>query len=169
MALKPILYPTVQGVRQSIASCTLEIIGPGAQGGAAGAPWRTRGWSKLTYKRTRDRGDVYGPHPDPLGKTRGQNNYQCSLTMYLAEWKYLKSEILGGPGYGDRFFTIICTYTANGFDPVKVEVRGCTVDENSIDNSVGTDATQVEMSLHPIKVIVDDEDDVDDPLPANAA
>lgn len=165
MALRPIQYPTVNGVRQSPASVTLELI-PINANGSPGTPYRTRGWSKLDFERTRDRGDVYGPHPDPLGKTRGQNKYTGSLAMYLAEWNYFVREVLGGPGYGDRFFTVICTYTSNGFDPVKAEIRGCTVDKNAFSNAVGTDATQVEMDLHPIKIVMNDEDDVDDPLAA---
>lgn len=165
MALTPIKYPVVNGVRQSIASCTLEII-PTLANGSPGPAWRPKGWSKLSFDRTRETGDVYGPHPDPLGQTLGQNKYTGALTMYLAEWNYLARQILGGPGYGNRFFSIVCTYTANGFDPVKVELRGCRMLKSSIDNSVGTDATQVEMDLKPIKVIWNDEDDVDDPLAA---
>ena len=33
---------------------------------------RFTGFKSLNYPRTRTRGIVYGNHPDPLGKTRGQ-------------------------------------------------------------------------------------------------
>ena len=159
MALKPIRYPLVNGVRQSFASCELKII-------SDLLTWKPQGWSKLTFDRTRDRGEVRGPHPDPIAMTRGQNKYTGALTMYLAEVNYLMQVVLGGPGYGDRFFSIVLQYQANGLDTVKVELRQCKLDKTSIDNSLGTDATQVEIDLHPLKIILNDQDDVDDPLAA---
>lgn len=159
MPLQPIRYPLVNGVRQSFASCQLQIT-------SETATWEPKGWNKITFDRTRERGEVRGPHPDPIAKTRGTNAYTCSLSMYLAEWNYLWQEVLGGAGYGDQFFRVVLQYLENGLDVVKVEFRGCTMDKSSIDNSQGTDATMVEMDLTPIKIIWNDQDDVDDPLAA---
>jgi hypothetical protein len=164
MALPPIKYPLVNGNRQSWASCNLELAVEGGEG--ASASWRPRGWSEMNFERTREVGDVYGPHPDPLGTTRGQNKYTGSLKMYLAEWNYFVQEILGGPGYGDVFFRAVLTYVENGFDNVKVELRGCRMLKSGFGNSMGTDATQVELDLHPVKIIWNDQDDVSDPLAA---
>lgn len=162
MALKPIRYPLINGVRHSMASL--------ANGGLLITSdvrnWTSNGWNKLSFERTRDRGEVRGPHPDPIGMTRGQNKYTASLTLYLAELNYLVQEVLGGPGYGDRPFSIVLQYLSNGLDTVKVEIRGCHLDKQAVDNSVGTDATMVEIDLHPIKIIWNDQDDVDDPLAA---
>ncbi len=159
MALKPIKYPLVNGVRHSITSTTLELI-------SDLGTYRPRGWSEFNFERTRDVGDVYGAHPDPLGTTRGQNKYTASLKMYLAEWNYLKQETLGGAGYGDVFLRIVFSYFENGFDLVKVELRGCRMLKSGFSNSVGTDATQVDQDLHPVKIIWNDQDDVSDPLAA---
>ncbi len=157
--LAPIRYPLVNGVRQSLASCQLQIVTPTLI-------YAPKGFSKITFDRTRERGEVRGPHPDPIAKTRGQNKYTCSLTLYLAEWNYLWQTALGGSGYGDEFFRVVLQYLENGLDVVKVEFRGCTMDKSAIDNSQGTDATSVEMDLTPIKIIWNDQDDVDDPLAA---
>jgi hypothetical protein len=159
MALKPIRYPLINGVRASMASTELEIT-------SDLLTWKTKGWSKLDFDRTRDRGEVRGPHPDPIAMTRGQNKYTGSMTLYLAELNYLKQVVLGGPGYGDRFFRIVLQYLENGQDVVKVELRSCKLDKDAVSNAIGTDATQVEIDLHPLKIIWNDQDDVDDPLAA---
>lgn len=159
MPLKPIRYPLVNGVRQSFASCNLEIT-------SDLLTWKPIGWSKLSFERTRERGEVRGPHPDPIAMTRGQNKYTASMTMYLAEVNYLVQEVLGGPGYGDRFFRVVLQYLENGLDVVKIELRSCKLDKDAVDNSQGTDATQVEIDLHPLKMLRNDIDDVDDPLAA---
>jgi hypothetical protein len=161
MALKPIRNVLINGVRHSFASVTLEITGPGGI-------WKPKGFSAISFSRTRERGEVRGPHPDPMAHTRGENTYEASMKMYLAEVNYLKRVILGGPGYGDRFFPIVLQYFENGLDLVSVEIRSCKLDSDKVDNAKGTDATEVEIDLHPLKVVWNGEDDVDDPLNAAA-
>lgn len=159
MALKPVKSKLINGVRHSFASTILTITGPGEI-------WRPKGFSSITFGRERERGEVRGPHPDPIAKTRGQNKYNATLKMYLAELNYLVRVVLGGPGYGDRFFPVQLQYLENGLDPVSIDIQACNLDKQSVDNATGTDATQIEVDLHPLKIIWNGEDDVDDPLAA---
>lgn len=128
--------------------------------------WKPKGFSSITFSRERERGEVRGPHPDPIAMTRGQNKYEATLKLYLAELNYLKRVVLGGPGYGDRFFPVGLQYLENGLDLVSIDIRSCKLDKDAVDNAVGTDATEVEIDLHPLKIIWNGEDDVDDPLAA---
>lgn len=163
MALKPVRAPLINGVGFSWASVNMTIS---CESTGKSIDLEKGGFSSVNFTSTRDRGIAYGPHPDPLFKTRGQNKYDSFIRFYLSTLKYIIAEVLGGAGYGDRFFTVEIQYAENGLDAKTVEIRACTLDSRKIDNAKGTDATEVECDLHPLKILEDGLDDVDNPLAA---
>lgn len=159
--IKPVREPIINGVGYSWASLEIEVFCE-----STGQRWAApQAFSSLNFNGgERERGFGYGPHPDPLFKTRGQNKYEASIKWYLHPLRYLKETILGGGGYRDRSFTLTIKYLEGGLDPVTVEIRGCTLDSSKTDNAKGTDATEVECVLNPLKIIWNGVDDVDNPL-----
>lgn len=148
----PIPYPLINGVRHSFASIELKL-----------KDQVFSGFKSINYSRTRSRSMVRGNSPDPIGKTTGTNEYSADCELYLAEWN-LFQELLGGDGYGDAFFNILVTYSANGFDPIADEINGCTLDSTDASNSQGDDPTVRKFDLNPIKIKFNGKDDLAFPL-----
>ncbi len=118
----------------------------------------TGGFTKIAYKRTRNREMAYSNHPDPVGKTLGQNAYEASATMYLAWWDAVQRKL--GPGHGDIFFQILVSYSADGFNFIQDTINGCTIDETGHDGSAGTGALMREVSFSPTKIYFSGIEDV---------
>lgn len=163
MALKPVRQILINGVGYSFASVKLTIT---CEDTGQTLDLSDGGYSSVNFSRERERGFGQGPHPDPQFKTRGSNKYSASIKFYLATLNYLVQETLGGAGYGDRFFTANLQYLENGLDPVTIDIRSCTLDSDKVDNSKGTDATEVDVNLNPLKILRNNIDDVDNPLAA---
>lgn len=147
----PIQYPLVNGVRHSFASIELKLKNQ-----------IFIGFKSINYSRTRTRALVRGNHPDPLGKTIGENEYSADVELYLAEWNLFQSQL--GEGYGDVFFQVLVTYSANGFDTIQDVINGCTVDSLEASNSQGPDPTVRKFDMKPLKILYNGEDDVAVPL-----
>lgn len=150
----PIPYPDSLGFRHSWTSIKAVV---------AGLP--ILGLKKCSYSRTRTREILRGTHPDPLGKTQGENAYTGSLDMYLAEFQQLKSALIllgqsQGIGYGDVFFTITVSYGAPGFQTVQDEIQSCTLDTTQAEQSQGPAALIRGIELNPLKIVFDGDDDV---------
>lgn len=166
--LLPLQYPLINGLRHDFSSIELKAAGQ-----------QFVGFKSLQHKRTRTRVKVRGAHPDPLGKTRGTNDYDCSLEMWKAEW-YLLQVILDrlassqnvpfgavpGSGYGDAFFTITVLYFSVGMSTQKITISGNTVDEVDEDDQQGADPLVVKLVTNPLKIIYNDLDDVGSVLQA---
>lgn len=163
MALRPLRYALINGVGYSWASVHLSIT---CESTGKSLNLDQAGYSSINFARTRERGVAHGPHPDPLFKTRGQNTYEASIKFYMSALNYFIQETLGGAGYGDRFFDVELQYLEDGLDPVTISIRGCTLDTDKVDNAKGTDATEVEVELNPLKYLRNGLDDVDSPLAA---
>ena len=150
----PIQYPLINGVRHSFSSIELKIAGQ-----------IFTGFKSANYSRKRSRTMVRGNHPDPLGKTRGTNEYSADVEMFLAEFNLLQATIQAvTAGYGDVFFTVTVTYSENGFDTLVDEITGCTLDSTDASNSQGTDPTVRKFELNPIKIKFNGLDDCAVPL-----
>lgn len=158
MASTPIPYAIINGVRHDVSSIELKLHGQ-----------EFRGFKSITYSRKRERTIVRGNHPDGLGKTRGQNTYEGSCELYLAEFHFFMTDVLGGDGYGDVFFEINVTYTENGFDTIQDVLRGCTLDSTEAGGSEGTDALTRKFDLSPVKILFNGVDDCATPLQGVAA
>lgn len=152
----PIAYPYLNGVRHSFASVEFKFNGIIFTGIAS-----------MNYSRTRNRGLVRGNHPDPLGKTIGENEYAADCELYVAEWNLFKKSLgNNGAGYGDQFFTATCVYSANGFDMITDTILGCTLDTTEAALTKGVDGLSRKMQLNPLKIIFGDDDDLAVPLAA---
>lgn len=147
----PIQYPLINGVRHSFASIELKLNSQ-----------IFIGFKSINYTRTRSRSKVRGNSPDPLGKTMGENDYTADCEVYIAEWN-LFQELLG-PGYGDVFFPVLVTYSANGFDTIQDVINGCTMDSTEASNSQGPDPTIRKFDLAPLKILYNGIDDLATPL-----
>lgn len=154
-----IQYPLLNGVRHSFTSIELRAT----TGENFGEVYFIK---SCNYTRTRSRGMVRGNHPDPLGKTRGENEYTGDVELYLAEWQDFVTNVLGAAGYGDVFFNLVITYNETGFDPIVDEIRGCTWDTSDAQNAQGTDPTVRKVTLNPIKILFNGVDDLEIPLRA---
>jgi hypothetical protein len=156
----PIPYPDSAGARHSWASIKAIIAGQ-----------TFLGIKKCDYDRTRSRSVVMGTHPDPLGKTVGENAYTASIDMYLAEWNQLQALLIGaaidaGVGYGDFFFDLQIQYTANGFDTIQDDILGCTLDATKASQAQGPDSLVRGIELNPLKILFNGEDDYSPTLQA---
>lgn len=147
----PIQYPLINGLRHSFSSIELKINGQ-----------IFVGFKSINYNRTRSRSMAYGNSPDPLGKTRGTNEYKADCELLLAEFHVFMSSL--GAGYGDKAFDISVTYTENGFDTISDVIRGCTIDTTDSSNSQGTDPSVRKIELNPIKILFNGVDDLENPL-----
>jgi hypothetical protein len=168
-----IQYPLINGVRHSFSSIEGQFVqaaavgGQGQSGSAAGAAMALnfRGYKAINYGRTRSRTFVYGTHPDPIGKTRGKNEYKADLEVLLAEFYQLQDALQAiQAGYGDVFFQFIVTYSENGFDTKTDTIIGCTLDLTEASQAEGTDALHRKISLSPLKILINGIDDCAIPL-----
>lgn len=163
MAAKKPTYPLVNGVRHSFASVQIQI-GPVAE---TGQTWITaKGFTAVNFKRTRERGELRGPHPDPEGKTQGSNKYELKITFGLAEVHYLFETVLGGQGYGDLLFPVQVQFFERQFDLVKYDFSGCSIDTDGGDNAQGVDATVQEIDFKPLLMVKNGHQNVANPLNA---
>jgi hypothetical protein len=150
-----LVYPLVRGVRHCFSSITLVFALDGGK--------KIQMFCKsINYGRTRSRGLLRGNHPDPIAKTRGENEYKCSVEMALAEYRLLIAEI--GPGYGDKIFSTQVTYGEDGFETVTDEILGCTIDDDDASNSQGPDPLIRKLDLAPLKILMGGNDDLLAPM-----
>jgi len=153
----PIPYALINGVRHDFTSIVFKLDGQ-----------EFVGFSKVNWSRERKRTTVMGANPDPLGKTRGQNEYKFTVTLFVAEfYEFVTAHF--GAGYGDKFFTAQLSINENGFAPQDVEAQGCTIDKTALDASAGTEALTIEMDFNPVKIIANNVDDNATPLGGVAA
>ena len=156
MPVSQIPLPLINGVRHSAASVELKV-----------ANIIIVGVKSVDYSRKRSRTQVRGFHPDPLGQTRGENEYDASIEIYLAEFNQLQAAcqaLNGGKGYGDATFDVIVTYGENGFDTITDTIRGCNIDSTEAGVSQGPDALTRKIELSPLKILYNGLDDLTNPL-----
>lgn len=151
MPASQISYPLINGARHSFASIELKI-----------STQIFVGFKSINYSRTRSRTLIRGNSPDPLGKTRGDNEYSADVEMYLAEANQLLT--LLGKGYGDVFFPINVSYSENGFDTITDNLIGCTIDSTEASQSQGSDGLTRKFNLTPLKILFGQVDDLAIPL-----
>ncbi len=154
--ITPIQVPLTNGVVRSFGHARLKIAGLEFTGGFKSI--------KRSRKRTREM--VRSNSPDPVGKTLGENEYECSAVMYL-DWYYnLISTIQQtlGDGYGDQPFTIYISYVGRNLNPYTDTVLNCTFDEDTGDDASGVPALVREVNFHPTKILFNGIEDLADPL-----
>lgn len=155
----PIPYALVNGVRHDRSSCELKVI--------AQTPTVSQimFFKELNHDRTRTRSLPRGNHPDPVGKTRGMNEYKMDITWYEAEYNWLVETFSSiGNGYGDVFFTVFLRIVEPWADPITIEALGCTLDTESAAVADSADALAIKTELNPIKILRNGVDDLAVPL-----
>jgi hypothetical protein len=156
--ITPIQVPLTNGVIRSFGHVRLQIAGLEFTGG----------FKSIKRSRKRERELPYSNSPDPIGKTLGENKYECSAVVYYDWWSNLlltvEQEL--GPGYGDQPFTIFISYVGKNLTTYTDEVRNCTFDSTTADDQAGTAALTREIDFNPTKILFNGIDDLEDPLVA---
>lgn len=154
----PVQVPLTNGVVRSFGHVRLEIAGLEFTGG----------FKSISRSRERDREMVYSNSPDPVGKTLGENKYECTAVVYYDWWANLIQTVQEelGPGYGDQPFTIFISYVGKGLTTYTDQVINCTIDSTKADDQQGTAALTREIKFSPTKILFNGVDDLEDPLVA---
>jgi hypothetical protein len=154
-------FPLINGVRHSWASVEANVAG------------QIYYLTSINYSRKRTRNMVMVNHPDPVGKTMGNNEYSADGEFLLVESNNLQSALVaqslqngGNGGYGNVYFTIVVSFTENGLDTVTDTIIGCTLDSTESSNSQGNDPTKRKHEFNPVKILFNGVDDLDVPLTA---
>lgn len=157
----PAQYPLVNGTRHSWASVEVKVAG------------QIFYVTSVNYSRKRNRTIVRENHPDPVGKTKGSNEYSADCEMLLSEFNNLQAALINqanqqglNGGYGDVFFQVLVQYSENGLDTVSDQILGCTLDSTEASNSEGTDPSKRKFDLAPLKILFAGQDDLAQPLQA---
>jgi hypothetical protein len=153
--IAPIQVPLTNGVTRSFGHVRLQMAGLEFTGG----------FKSIKVSRKREREMVYSNHPDPIGKTLGENKYECSAVVYVDWWaNFLTTVQQLGPGYGDVPFTIFHSLVGVNLPVYTTSILNCTIDGTTADDTVGNLALSREIDFHPTKILFNGIDDCADPL-----
>jgi hypothetical protein len=148
----PIRYPDTTSFRADFHSSIAKIDGQ-----------QFPGYKECKLSRKRERGVVKGANADPLGKTRGSNTYEASITVFAAEFKIFVLDHFGA-GYADKTFTFEVALTEGGYDTQVHYALGCTIDSSELSISEGNDAVTLTIDMSPVKILFNGTDDNAAPL-----
>jgi hypothetical protein len=154
--ITPIQVPLTNGVVRSFGHARLEIAGLEFTGG----------FKSVKRSRKRERELPYSNSPDPIGKTLGENKYQCSAVVYYDWWANLIQTVQSvyGAGYGDQNFLIFVSYVGRNLNTYTDTIIGCTLDSTEADDAAGVSALTREIDFAPVKIYFNGFDDLEDPL-----
>lgn len=152
----PIQVPLSNGTVRSFGHVRLKIAGLEFTGG----------FKSIKRSRKREREMVYSNNPDPVGKTLGENKYECSAVVYYDWWANLLTTVQQelGPGYGDQPFEIFISYVGKNLVTYTDQVQNCTFDSTTADDQQGAAALTREIDFNPTKILFNGVDDLEDPL-----
>lgn len=136
-------YPWTTGDRHDHSSLTVKFVLPGRefQVLVTAMEWSTK------RKRTK----LFANHPKPLGKTKGQTDFDCSIEMFEAEWQMLRNEL--GDGWQDAYFSVVAQVAAPDFETDTTSILGCTLGEVPYASSAGGDPTKRKFTLDPLDIL----------------
>ena len=154
--ITPMQVPLTSGAVRSFGHMRMDIAGMDFTGG----------FKSAKYSRKREREMPMSNSPDPVGKTLGENKYQCSVVAYYDWWMNLLLTVQNnlGPGYGDVLFTIYFSYVGVNLSPYQDVALGCSFDSTQADNATGIGALTREMEFNPVKIKFNGIDDLQNPL-----
>lgn len=157
----PLQVPITNGVVRSFGHVRLQCAGIDFTGGFA----------SIKRSRKRNREQVRSNSPDPIGKTLGENEYQCSAVFYYDWFMNFITTVQNtlGPGYGDISFTVYVSYVGTNLTPYTDEILNCTIDTTTADDQKGPGALTREIEFNPTKIRFGQLDDLADPLVPVAA
>lgn len=152
----PVQVPLTNGSVRSFGHVRLKIAGMDFNGG----------FTRIMRKRSRKREIAYSNNPDPIGKTLGENSYECRAMMYV-DWYYALIATINnnlGPGYTDQPFSIFISYGGVNLNKYTDQVINCTFDDDDGSDEQGTKALTREVNFNPTKILFNGLDDNADPL-----
>lgn len=153
--ITPIQVPLTDGVVRSFGHVRLQIAGLDFTGG----------FKSIKRSRKRDREMVYSNNPDPVGKTLGENKYECSAEIYYDWYMNLLATVQAlAPGYGDQPFTIFISYVGKNLVTYTDKILNCTFDDDDGDDKQGTTALTRTVNFNPTKILFNGIEDLADPL-----
>lgn len=155
----PIQVPLTNGAVRSFGHVRLKVAGLEFTGG----------FKSIKRSRKRKREMVRSNHPDPVGKTLGENEYECSAEVYYDWWANLLQTVQEnlGEGYGDQPFEIYISYVGTNLTTYTDQVLNCTFDSTEADDKQGTGALTRTIDFNPTKILFNGIDDCEDPLVAS--
>lgn len=114
----------------------------------------------LNYSRKRNRSTVYGTGSEPVGMTRGQSEYSCTLELTADERKLLLDRLAArtDPNSGDYMdapFQVVATFEEPGLPRITDTIYAVGLQEFGIESAVGTDPTKVSVPLDVIRIDFD--------------
>jgi hypothetical protein len=137
-------FPQVNGYKHSWAGIRIKK-----------GPEDVFGFRKISYKQSRERSKVYGHGVQALGRTRGRHDCEGSMSLLMEQWQDFKAGL--GDGYMDKSFDLVVQREEIGNERIfSDELISCMIDEVSYDDSEGTDATEVELTLSILRIVEDD-------------
>ena len=151
MLVNGISYPLTDGADFSFASVEFNANGQ-----------TFTAVDEITFGRKRNRDMNRGVHPDPLSKTTGENEYEASATVKVAEFVLWRSQL--GQGYGDIFFSATVILNSPALGTTETVLVGCSLDEETWNMKSGPAGIPVKINLRPLKIIGDGFDDCAVPL-----
>jgi hypothetical protein len=152
------MVPVTNGTVRSFGHVRLSMAGQDFTGG----------FKSIKFSSDREREQVYSNSPDPIGKTLGQNKYECEAVLYYDWWANFVQTVENqlGPGYADQSFTIYVSTVGTNLSTYTTQILNCTIDSSELDMQAGTGALTVSVKFSPTKVLQLGLDDLEVPLQA---
>jgi hypothetical protein len=142
-------YPDINGIRTSFVSlfCGVDAL-------------PLIGIKSINYRVTHERAKIRGTSAHPIGRTRGQVDYEGDIEVYQAEWyKFLLPRLsnLGLVGYSETSHTVTCAWAeeASPLDIVQDTLVGVMFDADDIAAAEGPDAATVKATMNIMRIIKD--------------
>ena len=96
--------------------------------------------------------------PRPLADTDGEYSADASISLYLEDWRDLRSLLMETDepgGFMQRHFSVSLEYAEEGLGAMSDELRTCRITEVSRSTGRGSDAVAVDLRLY-VKEIRED-------------
>lgn len=133
-------YPDVNGVRVSYCSIELDIDGT-----------KLKGVRSINYKETTEIPKIRGLSAKPIGRTRGNSDFEGDIELYREEWDELVAKLSqnGAVGFSETSWPVSITYAepSDLSKTVTDRLIGVRFHSPEIANSESADATVVKVML----------------------
>jgi hypothetical protein len=136
-------FPLVNGTYFEFADIEIQVFG-----------LTFMGVKEISYSQELAPGEVYGTHPQKIGRTRGILKPEGSMSLYKEEYDQLTTLLaLGGVvGFMESIFDIMVSYqTLTNF---QVDIlQGCRIKKSDNNHQQGTDPLLVKCDLDIMNIL----------------
>lgn len=137
----------VNGVR--VSYCSIELLINGSV--------RLKAVKAINYKEINNIPKIKGTSTGPIGRPRGDADYEGDLEIYQAEWKALLPLLTrnGSFGFAELSHTLTCSYSErlSPADTVTDTMRGVRFHSPETAQSEGPDVSTVKVQLSIMEII----------------